>query len=689
MPESKHLTPLVMLGLVVLGSSALTGSAQTSQVPFVNQPTVPETVAPGGAGFTLTVNGTGFLSGSIVNWNATPLATTFVSGSQLTASVPAGNAGTPQTASVTVVNPGPGGGTSNPQMVQVDALQPLPLLFNGTSYAAAAIPFFVVAADFNGDGKQDLAVANIVANTVSIFLGNGDGTFQPRVDYATAVGPSGLAVGDFNGDGKLDLAVAANNCAEPPCANGLVSVLLGNGDGTFGPHVDYSTAGIFPHSVATADFNGDGKLDLAAVNSCGSDPSCNNQSGVLAVLLGNGDGTFQAPKTFGTGFDPVAVASGDFNGDGKLDLAAVNYVDSTVSILLGNGDGTFQTHVDYVTGPNPNGITVADFSGDAKLDLAIPNSARTVAILAGNGDGTFSPAGELATDNFNASSATTGDFNGDGNLDLAVATGGSVVSILLGDGHLNFQPAINYPVGPCSFSVAAGDFNGDGKLDLVTANDDSTLSVLVQTVNPVATLSPASLTFGTQLVGTVSGKQNTTLSNTGNAALSITSVAVSGNFVESNACGASVPPGASCAITAQFKPTQKGTRTGAVSIADNAPGSPQAVSLTGTATLVKLSPTSLNFGAVPVGTTSSAMTVTFTNAASVGTVNIGSIKFSGFNTGAFAQTNTCGTSVPPRGSCTFSITFTPKAKGRETATLNIFDNGGASPQTVALSGSGT
>ncbi|HEV2177949.1 MAG TPA: choice-of-anchor D domain-containing protein [Terriglobia bacterium] len=137
-----------------------------------------------------------------------------------------------------------------------------------------------------------------------------------------------------------------------------------------------------------------------------------------------------------------------------------------------------------------------------------------------------------------------------------------------------------------------------------------------------------------------------------------------------------------------FRPVQKGTRDGTLSVVDNAPGSPQTVPLCGVGTAVKLVPTSLSFGRVPVGTTSSPRGVTLRNASVNAALNISAFKFSGFNTGAFAETNTCGTSVPPHGSCTISVTFAPKAKGFENATLNIFDDGGASPQTVMVTGIG-
>ena len=274
--------------------SADTGTA--NPVPLINEPLVPDAIAPGGAGFNLTVNGTGFASGSVVKWNGSSRATTFVSPSRLKASIRASDVAKAGTAFVTVVNPGPGGGTSN--VVFFEATIPSSSIALGapSSYSVGINPNSVAVGDFNGDGKLDLAVANSFDNFVSVLLGKGDGTFQAAVNYGTGSGPLSVAVGDFNGDGKLDLVVTN-------AFDNNVSVLLGNGDGTFQAAVNYG-AGSAPNSVAVGDFNGDGKLDLAVAN---------NGSNNLSVLLGNGDGTFQAAVNYSAGKGPYSVAVGDFN----------------------------------------------------------------------------------------------------------------------------------------------------------------------------------------------------------------------------------------------------------------------------------------------------------------------------------------------------------------------------------------
>ena len=231
--------------------------AAENPVPLINQPLVPDATAPGGQGFTLTVHGTGFVSGAVVKWNGSSLATTFVSDSQLRASVPASDIAAASTASVTVVNPTPGGGMSNVMFFEVTPSSSLIALNAPSAFGAGTTPYSVAVGDFNGDGKLDLAVANEGSDNVSILLGNGDGTFQAAVDYGAGTDPDSVAVGDFNGDGKLDLVVANDD-------SNNVSILLGNGDGTFQAAVNYGVSA--PSSVAVGDFNGDGKLDLAVAN---------------------------------------------------------------------------------------------------------------------------------------------------------------------------------------------------------------------------------------------------------------------------------------------------------------------------------------------------------------------------------------------------------------------------------------
>jgi hypothetical protein len=285
----------------------------------------------------------------------------------------------------------------------------------------------------------------------------------------------------LNGDGKLDVVVANFG---PCCFTSSVSVLLGNGDGTLGARTDFATDN-GSWSVAVGDLNGDGKLDLATANSF-------FPSNSVSVLLGNGDGSFGATTNSATGSNAKSVAIGDLNGDGKLDLATANSSPGTVSVLLGNGDGSFATHTDYVTGTDSRSVAIGDLNGDGKPDLAVANAGSfpdylgTISVLLGNGDGSFGAKTDHGTGNAPYSVAIR-DLDGDGNLDLAAANqygtfpeNDGSVSVLLGDGSGGFAPKTDYVTATGPVSLAIGDVNGDGKPDLATANPGShTASVLL------------------------------------------------------------------------------------------------------------------------------------------------------------------------------------------------------------------
>jgi uncharacterized membrane protein len=370
--------------------------------------------------------------------------------------------------------------------------------------------YSVAVADVNGDGKPDLVVANACANggsycenatlgVVGVLLGNGDGTFQAAVTYSSGgYGATSVAVADVNGDGNPDLLVG--NSTDSIYSTGLVSVLLGNGDGTFKAAVTYASGGYYATSVAVADVNGDGKPDLLVANQYACASPCLEDT--VGVLLGNGDGTFQRAVAYGAGgVAAYSAAVSDVNRDGKPDLLVAvlspnsggNPAHSGVGVLLGNGDGTFQAAVVYDSGGyDPQSVAVADVNGDGKPDLLVANCASSSdacadgnnaapSVLLGNGDGTFRAPVTYASSGYDATSVAVADVNGDGKPDLlavnAYACSGSSsacsngsVSVLLGNGDGIFWGAVIYSSGGApAFSVAAKDVNGDGKADLVIA----------------------------------------------------------------------------------------------------------------------------------------------------------------------------------------------------------------------------
>ncbi|WP_158785473.1 FG-GAP-like repeat-containing protein [Granulicella sp. L46] len=450
------------------------GSVTANPVPFLNQPLVPSAVSPGSSGTTLKVSGTGFVSGATVDFNGTALATTFVDREHLSAVLPATDVAAAGTASVTVVNPAPGGDSSNAVYFQVGTPQTTVNFANAqNSPLQIAEPAGLAIADFNQDGKADLAVAANVR--LYTMLGNGDGTFAGAADspvsipsppYDDFASPyvSALTVGDFNHSGHSGLAVAEFQ-------NEAAVILLGNGTGALvTSSATFANAPGFPMSaIETADFNADGNLDLALIDSI---------SGISQVDLGYGNGAFNAAGQIPSG---SGTAVGDFNGDGKLDVAVVG--GGGVVISLGNGDGTFtQTASSPIqVGYGLSSIAAGDFNGDGKLDVAVTDEdGNAVRVLVGNGDGTFQPPITIAVGNGPAA-MVVGDFNNDGKLDLATANNGDgTVTLLLGKGDGTFIRASTYTVGKGPDAIAAADFNGDGKLDLAVANGlDGTGSVSI------------------------------------------------------------------------------------------------------------------------------------------------------------------------------------------------------------------
>jgi hypothetical protein len=372
------------------------------------------------------------------------------------------------------------------------------------TYGVGMVPRIVAVADFNGDGNPDLAVVNVGTSDpggVSILLGGGDGTFLPASDIAAGQHPISLGVADFDGDGKLDLAVGD--------AGNTLELLLGNGDGTFQSAKTFAFEGSIS-SLAVGDFDGDlhPDLALAIVPVAPSQPR-------IAVLLGNGGGTFREGASILN--TSGSILASDFNGDHRVDLVVGK------SILLGNGDGTFQPGEDVgVVSTLPAvPMSAVDFNRDGNLDLVLGAGTfngvdchSKVDVLLGNGDGTFQTATVVLDVQSSCSIklfAATGDFNGDKNLDIVVTEYSDrgvkqPVSVFLGNGDGTFQPAVSFDTNSNPGSVSVADFNRDQAADLVVVNpDDNTISVLLN-----STGSEFSITASAPSPATVSRGQSST-----------------------------------------------------------------------------------------------------------------------------------------------------------------------------------
>ena len=439
---------------------------------------------------------------------------------------------------------------------------------------AVPAPEGALVADFNRDGKLDLVVSTCTAESrISVMLGNGDGTFQPPVNYWVDPCPGTPVAGDFNHDGSLDVAVPVYYSNRVSGVN----VLLGNGDGTFQPRVYYPAPQI-AYQVVLGDFNNDHNLDMVAL-----------VPNALCVFLGNGDGTFQPCVESPLPAEDNAIAVGDFNNDGKLDVAANLEFgsQSSVQIMLGNGDGTFTYSASYPV-PDPVSIVAAHLTSSKNADLVVANGGAVVAngisVLLGNGDGTFQPAANYAASN--PIYAAVADLNGDGIPDIVAVEFlmPAGASVFLGKGDGTFQPGIFYPAGDQSRFVGVGDFNGDHKVDLaIPSYGSGNVPVLLNT--GVVSFSPTTpLNFKKQAVGTTSQPQTVTLTNTGSKALRIGSMKASAEFVATSTCGGSVAGGANCTISATFSPTKKGAVQGTITIIDSASTKPQVIEVLGTGT---------------------------------------------------------------------------------------------------------
>ena len=549
-----------------------------------------------------------------------------------------------------------------------------------TSYLLPSSPTSLALADFNADDKTDVALINDAGPnaSVTILLGNGDGTFQASPIICNGgLQPKSLVAVDANGDGKPDL-VAAGGAADY-YASGAIAVVLNRGDGTFADQSTFPVAQ-YSHSAVVGDINGDGKPDIVTTASV-SNGSGQAAGGALSTLLGNGDGTFQ--NHIDTSLDswPWVVAEGDFNNDGKLDLVASGtpLFNGLLSTYVGNGDGTFQTNIEDVLPDQVGYLASGDFNNDGKLDVAAtmstsPNSPSPFLFL-GNGDGTFNSPVSLAAPP--VGNLIAADFNGDGNLDLACATGQGI-SILLGKGNGTFQPYVSSL--PGQYLLTIGDFNSDGKIDLAVSNLSGLVSIALGNGDGTFQLASgfqlvAILDAESPIVGDFNGDGKVDLAFTSQSANVVTILFGNGDgtfsrYVEYST--AQVPS----LVAADFN------RDGASDLA-MLDVTNQDVAVFLNSPVAAFAPRRLMFGGQAVGTSSSESTLTLTNPGSA-PLAISSIAASG----DFSETNSCGPMLAIGASCQVNVTFEPTGAGERAGALTFTDSASVVPQIIPLAGAG-
>jgi hypothetical protein len=481
-------------------------------VPFITSIS-PVSAAPGGAQFTLTVNGVNFIAASTVNWRNTPLSTTFVSSRKLTATVTAGLIADGGTGWITVTSPPLGGGTSNVLYLPV-ANSVSTIKMTSLSSTVGSSPLGVAEGDFNEDGILDLAVSNDGSGTVTILLGNGDGTFVSHGTYAVGAAPLGVTVADVNGDGHLDLVVGHDTNLGP-------SVLLGDGTGTFVLQAALSVIAN-PERPMVADIDHDGRLDIVVGSFSGT--------GVY-FYKGNGDGT---------NLDIVASHEGTTN---------------SMDIFLGNGNGAFQEPA--VSTPIPLGWSIAL----AALDIVISSRSNGgIVAMLGNGDGTFqAPVVVVASGSYQA--ITSGDLNDDGKPDI-VGASNSTLQFIPGNGDGTFQAVQSLGTIGTTYGLVLGNFAIGGGLGVGAAGSNTTFDVFLQTVS----LSPSPVSFGNVGVGTASTAQTVTVTNNTSSTVTISGISLTGtnaaDFSRINGCTTPLVSAATCTVQARLRQAQlePGTR---------------------------------------------------------------------------------------------------------------------------------
>jgi hypothetical protein len=584
--------------------------------------------------------------------------------------------------------------------------------FSARDYAVVANGH--IAADFNGDGKVDLAAAGL---QLLVMLNNGDGTFGAPTSYPAGNGPQDLAAGDFNGDGKVDLVVTNND------SQVSLNVLLGNGDGTFGAAISSpNVTGLESPSVVAGDFDRDGVLDVAVAHPSGCYSTSCVAGRSISLLRGNGDGTFQPSQQMDVGLGPVKLVVGDFNRDTISDLG-VAAASAKVFILLGRGDGTFAQQPDLTLVNDPfadnTDIDAGDFNRDGVQDLAVssPSQGSRTFILLGVGDGTFGPPSVITDpDQQQPQHQAVADFNGDGIQDIALGLGvccttsaDGFMNILFGNGDGTFQPAAHYlapnaVTGNSGGVLVASDFNGDGKTDIAMQITGASPRLTVLTNSTGVAPAPVALGSITATPSSVGGGASATF----NVSLSQGAVAPSGGLKlsvsSSNSSVVSVPSSVTFpagASSVQFKGStsrvastqtititvtnkQYGKRSTTVTVTTPTPpppppaGAPTVLSLA-------LNPATVTGGSAAQGTVTLSASVSAATVVSLASSNAAATVPASVTVaaGSSSATFTVGTtSVSASASATISATLNGTTRG---ATLTINPAAATTTDTVAIS----
>jgi len=358
----------------------------------------------------------------------------------------------------------------------------LTYVYDRATFAAGASPVAIAAADFDGDGRRDLVVANNQGGSLTVLRKGQHGGFQTLPPLPVGAEPNAVATADLDGDGAQDIVAVNQNCLSGTCGPGSAAVLLGHGDGSFASAFFVPT-GTNPQSVAIGDFNGDRVPDLAVVNAV---TIITQGPGTVSILLGLGNGSFVAAGTYPAGDGPLDIAAADFDEDGALDLAIVNsipfVVAHAVALLRGNGDGSFEPPVLHTVGFGPAALVAADLDADGALDVATANLGdNSVSVLRGDGAGGFLPHVDFAA-GFGPRSIDAADLDLDGTLDLALTivgaqAGGGLLGVLRGLGGASFGPLEDYQAGALGLAVIAEDVDDDGWPDLVAPSSSGRVGV--------------------------------------------------------------------------------------------------------------------------------------------------------------------------------------------------------------------